>query len=85
MWRKWAIFRNYWANFLQIWYVGYVYGGHKICELIEIGPVITEIRGVENNELADPVNNTLVHHMAFLTTDTRLCVLIHQDISGLIF
>ena len=37
---------------------------------IEIGPVVIEIRGVENSELVFPVNNTLVHHMAFLATDT---------------
>ena len=31
--------------------------------LIEIGPVIIEIRGFENCKLVVPVNNTLVHHM----------------------
>ena len=44
--------------------------------LIEIGSVVIEIRGVENGELAVPVNNTLVCHTAFLATDTRPCVLI---------
>ena len=44
--------------------------------LIEIDLVAIEIRGVENGELVVPVNNTLVHHMAFLATDTRPCVLI---------
>ena len=44
--------------------------------LIEIGPVGIEIRGAENCELAVPVNNTLVRHMAFLAADTQLCVLI---------
>ena len=44
--------------------------------LIEIGPVVIEIRGAENGELAVPVNNTLVHHTAFLAADTRPCVLI---------
>ena len=34
------------------------------------------IRGAENDELAVPVNNTLVCQMAFLATDTRPCVLI---------
>ena len=29
-----------------------------------------EIRGVENGNLAVPVNNTLVCHMAFLAADT---------------
>ena len=38
--------------------------------LIEIGPVVIEIRGVENGELAAPVNNTLVRHTAFLVADT---------------
>ena len=44
--------------------------------LIEIGPVVIEIQGVENGKLAVPVNNTLVHHTAFLAADTRPCVLI---------
>ena len=44
--------------------------------LIEIGPVVIEVQGVENGELVVPVNNILVCHMAFLGTDTRLCVLI---------
>ena len=39
--------------------------------LIEIDPVVIEIRGVENGELAVPVNNTLVCHTAFLVADTR--------------
>ena len=42
----------------------------KYVNLIEIGPVVIEIRGAENGELAVPVNNTLVHHMAFLAADT---------------
>ena len=46
--------------------------------LIEIGPVVIEIRGAENGELAVPVNNTLVHHTAFLAADTLLCVLIYS-------
>ena len=50
--------------------------GIKYVNLIEIGPVVIEIRGVKNGELAVPVNNTLVRHMAFLAADTRLCVLI---------
>ena len=44
--------------------------------LIEITPVVIEIQGVENGELAIPVNNTLVSHTAFLAADTRRCVLI---------
>ena len=47
----------------------------KYVNVIEIGPVVIEIRGAENDELAVPVNNTLVHHMAFLAADTRPCVL----------
>ena len=44
--------------------------GIKYVNLIEIGPVVIEIQGVENGELPVPVNNTLVRHMAFLATDT---------------
>ena len=44
--------------------------------LIEIGLVVIEIRGIENSELEVPVNNTLVRHTAFLAADTRPCVLI---------
>ena len=50
--------------------------GIKYVNLIEIGPVVIEIRGAENGELVVPVNNTLVSHTAFLATDTRPCVLI---------
>ena len=50
--------------------------GIKYVNLIEISPVVIEIQGVENGELAVPVNNTLVYHMAFLVADTRPCVLI---------
>ena len=48
--------------------------------LIEFVSVIIEIRGVEDNELVVPVNNTLVHHTAFLAY-TQLCVLIHSDLN----
>ena len=48
----------------------------KYVNLIEIGAVVIEIRGVENGDLAVPVNNTLVCHTSFLATDTRPCVLI---------
>ena len=51
--------------------------GIKYVNLIEIGPVVIEIRGAENGELAVPVNNTLVSHTAFLAADTRPCVLIY--------
>ena len=50
--------------------------GIKYVNLIKISPVVIEIRGVENGELAISVNNTLVCHTAFLATDTQLCVLI---------
>ena len=36
--------------------------GIKYVSLIEIGPVVVEIRGVENGELAVPVNKTCVIH-----------------------
>ena len=52
--------------------------GIKYVNLIEIGPVVIEIRRAENGELAVPVNNTLVSHMAFLAADTRLCVLMNN-------
>ena len=51
--------------------------GIKYVNLIEIGPVVIEIRGAENGDLAVPVNNTLVSHMAFFAADTRPCVLIY--------
>ena len=54
--------------------------GIKYVNLIEIGSVGIEIRGVENGELAVPVNNTLVHHLAFLAADTRPCALIHTHL-----
>ena len=50
--------------------------GIKYVNLIEIAPVVIDIRGVENDELAVPVNYILVCHMAFLAADIRLCVLI---------
>ena len=50
--------------------------GIKYVNLIEIGLVVIEIKGVENGKLVVPVNNTPVHHMTFLATDTRPCVLI---------
>ena len=57
--------------------------GIKYVNLIEIGPVVIDIYGVENGELAVPVNNTLMHHTAFLAVDTQLCVLIcMEEMSG---
>ena len=38
--------------------------------LIEIGPMVIDIRRIENGELAVPVNNTLVCNTAFYATDT---------------
>ena len=58
--------------------------GIKYVNLIEIGPVVKEIRGAENGELAVPVNNTLVSHMAFLAADTRPCVLMSCILNVLI-
>ena len=46
--------------------------GIQYVNLIEIGLVVIEIRGVENGKLAVPINNTLVRHTAFLAADTRL-------------
>ena len=53
--------------------------GIKYVNLIEIRPVLIEIRGAENGELAVPVNNTLVCHTGFLAAYTRPCVLIHNS------
>ena len=52
--------------------------GIKYVNLIEIGPVVIEIRGVENGKLVVPVNNMLVRHTAFLAADTRPCVFIYE-------
>ena len=62
-----------------------IYEGIKYVNLIEIGLVIIEIQEVENGELVDSVNNTLVRHMAFLAADTRLCVLIRHIIHKYLF
>ena len=50
--------------------------GIKYIKLIEISPVVIEISGVENSDLAVPVNNTLMLHTAFLAADTQPYVLI---------
>ena len=44
--------------------------GIKYVNLIEIGPVVIEVQGVENGDLEVPVNNTLVCRMSFLAADT---------------
>ena len=51
--------------------------GITYLNLIEISPVVIEIKGVENGKLPVLVNNTLVSHMAFLAADTRPCVLMY--------
>ena len=35
----------------------------------------SEMQGVENDDLAVPVNKTFVHHTSFLAADTQPCVL----------
>ena len=45
--------------------------GIKYVNVIEIGPVVIEIQGVENGKFAVPVNNTFVRHTAFLAADTQ--------------
>ena len=40
--------------------------------------MVIEMPGVENGELAVPVNNILVRNTAFLAADTWPCVLIHH-------
>ena len=42
--------------------------------------MVIESRGVENSELAVPVNNILVGHTAFLAADTQPCVLIVDQV-----
>ena len=62
---------------LIIFKFGIYMEGIKFVNLIEIDPVVIEIQGVENGELAVPVNNTLVRHTVFLAADTRLCLDVH--------
>ena len=44
--------------------------GIKYVNLVEIGPVVIEIPGVENGDLVVLVNNTLMWHTSFLAADT---------------
>ena len=44
--------------------------GVKYVNLRKICPVVIKIQGVENDELAVPVNNTLECHMAILAANT---------------
>ena len=81
MWRKWGnfqehIFQELLGQFSSnlVCRVTYI-EGIKYMNMKEIGLVVIEIWGVEDNELAVPVNNTLVHHTAFLAADTQPCVL----------
>ena len=82
MWRKWGNFqqrisRELLSRFLSNLVCKVVYmEGIKYVNLIEIGPVVMEIRQGEYGYLAVPVNNPLVCHTSFLAADTRLCVLI---------
>ena len=47
--------------------------GIKYVNLIEIGPVVIEIRGAENGKLAVPVNNTLcVTRLSWPLTHNRV-------------
>ena len=46
--------------------------------------MVLEIRGVGNDDIAVPVNNTLVYHMSFLTADTRPCILMCFYPSGFV-
>ena len=80
--RKWDNFQEHISHKLQgrflsnlVCRVAYIQG-IKYVNLIEIGLVVIEIWGVENDELAVLVNNTLVRHTAFLAPDKRPCVLI---------
>ena len=52
--------------------------GIKYVKFIEISLVVIEIWGVENDDLAVPVNNTLVCHTSSLAADTQPCVLIYS-------
>ena len=82
MWRKLGNFQKHISHKLlsrfslnllcKVVYMGCI----KYVNWIEIGPVVIEIWGVENGDLAVPVNKTLVCHMTSLAADTRPCVLI---------
>ena len=81
MWRKWGNFRNTisWITGPDlVCRVAYM-EGIRYMNLVEIGPVVIEIWGVENGKLAVPVNNTLMCHMAFLAADTRPMCLDEQS------
>ena len=46
--------------------------GIKYVNLIKIGPVVIEIRGVEKGDIVVPVSNTLTYRLSFLATDILL-------------
>ena len=48
--------------------------GIKYVNLIKISQVVIEIQGVENRELAVPVNNTLSVSHGFLGRHTTMCL-----------
>ena len=52
--------------------------GIKYKNLLEIGEVVIEIQGVENSDLAVPVNNTLVGCTSFLAACLNIStILLH--------
>ena len=54
----------------------------KYVKPTKIGRLVIEIRGIENGQLAVPVNIILIHHTAFLATDTQLSTLICRNFWG---
>ena len=86
MWKNGAIFRNKFHKLLGqfssnlVCRVTYM-EGTKYVYLIEIGPMVRDMRGWKR-QLAVPVNNTLVHHMAFLAADTWPCVLMSRTVAN---
>ena len=44
----------------------------KYVNLIEIGPVVVEVQGVENGDLVVPINDTIVCRTSFLATAVYL-------------
>ena len=86
MWRKSGNFQKHISHKLLIWYssnfvckVVYM-KGIKYVNVIDNSPVVIEIWGIENGDVAVPVNNTLVCCMSFLAADTWLCVLINNTL-----
>ena len=46
--------------------------GIKYVNFIEISQVVIEVCEVKDGNLAVPINNTFVHHTAFLAADTYM-------------